>query len=48
MLAASVAALGLQTNLKALKARGLAPLLLGVASSLFIAALAYVGVRLIG
>ncbi|RVT96026.1 putative sulfate exporter family transporter [Rhodovarius crocodyli] len=48
MLAASVAALGLQTNLKALKARGVAPLALGVLSSLFIAALAYVGVLIIG
>lgn len=48
MLAASVAALGLQTDLKALKARGAAPLLLGVASTLFITVLALVGVLVIG
>lgn len=48
MLAASVAALGLSTDLRALRARGGAPLLLGVASSVFIALLALVGVRLIG
>ncbi len=48
MLAASVAALGLSTDLRALKARGSAPLLLGVLSSAFIAVLALVGVKLIG
>jgi len=48
MLAASVAALGLQTDLRALKARGAAPLLLGVASTLFITVLALVGVLVIG
>jgi uncharacterized membrane protein YadS len=48
MLAASVAALGLSTDLRALKARGAAPLALGVASSLFIALLALAGVWLIG
>jgi uncharacterized integral membrane protein (TIGR00698 family) len=48
MLAASVAALGLQTDLKALKARGAAPLLLGVASTGFITVLALLGVLLVG
>ncbi len=48
MLAASVAALGLQTDLRALHARGAAPLLLGIASTLFITTLALVGVLLIG
>lgn len=48
MLAASVAALGLQTDLRALRARGAAPLLLGVASSGFIALLALLGVLAIG
>lgn len=46
MLAASVAALGLSTDLKALRARGGAPLLLGVISTLFITALAFLGVKL--
>ncbi len=48
LLAASVAALGLSTDLRALRARGAAPLMLGVLSSVFIAALAWAGVRLIG
>ena len=48
MMAASVAALGLSTDLKALRARGLAPLGLGVALSLLIAAIGFVGVTLIG
>jgi uncharacterized integral membrane protein (TIGR00698 family) len=48
MLAASVAALGLSTDLRALRARGAAPLALGVAASLFIALLALAGVHLIG
>jgi uncharacterized integral membrane protein (TIGR00698 family) len=48
MLAASVAALGLSTDLRALRARGIRPLALGVASSVFIASLAWAGVRLIG
>lgn len=48
MLAASVAALGLSTDLHALRARGAAPLLLGVLASVFIATLAWVGVKLIG
>lgn len=47
MLAASVAALGLQTDLRALKARGAAPLLLGLASTIFIALLALAGVSVI-
>jgi uncharacterized integral membrane protein (TIGR00698 family) len=45
MLAASVAALGLSTGLGALRARGGAPLLLGVASTLFIALLGLAGVK---
>lgn len=45
MLSASVAALGLNTDLKALRARGLAPLLLGVAATLFVAVLALVGAK---
>ena len=48
MLAASVAALGFSTDLKALKARGVAPLLLGVASTLWITLLALLGVKLLG
>ncbi|MBR0648343.1 putative sulfate exporter family transporter [Roseomonas terrae] len=48
MLAASVAALGLGTHLGAMRARGGRPLLLGVASSGFIALLALGGVLLIG
>lgn len=43
MLAASVAALGLSTDLRALRGRGGAPLLLGIASTAFIAILAWVG-----
>jgi uncharacterized integral membrane protein (TIGR00698 family) len=48
MLAASVAALGLSTDLRALRARGAAPLLLGGASTLFIAALALGGLWFLG
>ncbi len=48
MLAASVAALGLSTDLRALRAKGAAPLLLGGASTLFIAALALGGVWALG
>ncbi len=44
MLAASVAALGLGTDLRAMKARGGRPLLLGIASTVFIAGIALVGV----
>ena len=47
MLAASVAALGFATDLRALRARGVAPLMLGVASTLFITLLALLGVKLI-
>ncbi len=48
LMAASVAALGLSTDLKALRARGWAPLALGIVLSLLIAAIAFVGVKLIG
>jgi uncharacterized membrane protein YadS len=48
MLAASVAALGLSTDLAQLRARGGAPLLLGCAATLLIGALALAGVWLIG
>ena len=48
MLAASVAALGFSTDLRALRARGLAPLALGLGSTLFITLLALLGVFLIG
>jgi uncharacterized integral membrane protein (TIGR00698 family) len=48
LLAASVAALGLSTDLKALRARGAAPMLLGVASTVFIALLALAGLWVIG
>jgi uncharacterized integral membrane protein (TIGR00698 family) len=47
MLATSVAALGLSTDLKALRARGGAPLILGVASTLFIALLGLAGVTML-
>ncbi|HEV7263572.1 MAG TPA: putative sulfate exporter family transporter [Falsiroseomonas sp.] len=47
MLAASVAALGLSTDLRALRARGGAPLLLGVTSTAFIAILAWAGALLL-
>lgn len=47
MLAASVAALGLSTDLGTLRARGGAPLLLGVASTLFIALLGLAGVKML-
>ncbi|WP_456307248.1 YeiH family protein [Paeniroseomonas aquatica] len=47
MLATSVAALGLSTALGALRARGAAPLLLGVASTLFIALLGLAGVKVL-
>jgi uncharacterized integral membrane protein (TIGR00698 family) len=48
LLAASVAALGISTDLRALRRRGARPLLLGLAASVFIAALAFVGILLIG
>jgi uncharacterized integral membrane protein (TIGR00698 family) len=47
MMAASVAALGLSTDLRDLRLRGSAPLVLGIASSIFIATVAYIGVRLV-
>ncbi|MCK8786677.1 putative sulfate exporter family transporter [Roseomonas sp. NAR14] len=47
MLAASVAGLGLSTDIRALRMRGAKPLLLGVAASLFISALALIGVALL-
>jgi uncharacterized integral membrane protein (TIGR00698 family) len=48
MLGASVAALGLSTDLRAIRDRGARPLLLGILSSVFIAALALAGVKLLG
>jgi uncharacterized integral membrane protein (TIGR00698 family) len=48
LLAASVAALGLSTDLRQLRARGGAPLLLGLASTLLIGSLALAGVWLVG
>ena len=47
MLAASVAALGLSTDPGALRARSGAPLLLGAASTLFIALLGLAGVTML-
>lgn len=47
MLATAVAALGLSTDLRALRARGGAPLLLGIASTLFIALLGLAGVAVL-
>jgi uncharacterized integral membrane protein (TIGR00698 family) len=47
MLAASVAALGLNTNLAALRAKGLRPLLLGIGATLFVAAIGLIGARLV-
>jgi len=47
MLSASVAALGLGTDLKALKDKGAAPLALGALSTLFIAILGLIGAKLI-
>jgi uncharacterized membrane protein YadS len=47
MLAASVAALGLNTNLAALRAKGLRPLLLGIGATLFVAAVGLVGAKLV-
>jgi uncharacterized membrane protein YadS len=45
MLSASVGALGLSTDMTALKERGAAPLLLGAFSTAFISILALVGIR---
>ena len=47
MLAASVAALGLNTNLAALRAKGLRPLLLGIGATLFVAAIGLLGAKLV-
>jgi uncharacterized integral membrane protein (TIGR00698 family) len=47
MLSASVGALGLSTDLTALKERGLAPILLGAFSTAFISLLALLGIRLL-
>lgn len=47
MLSASVAALGLNTDLRALKARGFRPMLLGICATLFIAVLGLIGAKLI-
>jgi uncharacterized integral membrane protein (TIGR00698 family) len=47
MLAASVAALGLNTELRALRAKGLRPLLLGVGATVFISALGLAGALLL-
>ena len=46
MMGASVAALGLGTDLRALRARGWRPLLLGGGATLFIAAIGLIGARL--
>ena len=48
LLAASVVALGISTDLRALRRRGVRPLLLGVAATLFISSLAFAGILLIG
>jgi uncharacterized integral membrane protein (TIGR00698 family) len=47
MLAASVAALGLNTDLKALRAKGLRPLLLGIGATVFVAMIGLIGARLV-
>ena len=47
MMGASVAALGLNTDLRALKARGIRPLALGLGSTLFIAVLGLLGALLV-
>ena len=48
MMAAAVAALGLNTELRALHAKGLRPLLLGVGASVFISVLGLAGALLLG
>jgi uncharacterized integral membrane protein (TIGR00698 family) len=48
MMAAAVAALGLNTELRALHAKGLRPLLLGVGASVFISAVGLFGALLLG
>ncbi len=47
MLAASVAALGLNTDLAALRAKGLRPLLLGVGATVFISLVGLIGAHLV-
>ena len=47
MMAAAVAALGLNTDLRALRARGLRPLLVGVGATLFISLLGLAGAYVI-
>jgi uncharacterized integral membrane protein (TIGR00698 family) len=47
MLAASVAALGLNTDLRALHAKGIRPLLLGIGATLFVSVLGLVGALLV-
>lgn len=47
MLAASVAALGLNTDLKALRAKGFRPLLLGIGATVFVALVGLIGARLV-
>ena len=48
MLAASVAALGLNTNLAALRAKGIRPLLLGIGATVFVSVLGLIGAVLLG
>lgn len=47
MLAASVAALGLNTDLGALRAKGLRPLMLGIGATIFIALVGLIGAHLV-
>ena len=47
LLAASVAALGLNTDLRALRAEGIRPLLLGIGASLFVALIGLLGAELV-
>ena len=47
MLAASVAALGLSTDPRALRAKGLRPMLLGVGATLFVATVGLLGALLV-
>ena len=46
MMGASVAALGMGTDLRALRARGTRPLALGLGATLFIGTLALLGAKL--
>ena len=47
MLAASVAALGLNTDLRALRAKGLRPLMLGIGATIFVALVGLIGAHLV-